>query len=106
MKPDADYEPKAYRCLRCNNILGVVVRNANRVRHLSVFGYAVIGATEPAYLSGPFLVTNMVCGSVRCLLCGCSRKWSSADYAFEELRERRQARTFGLEEGEMSKNIE
>ena len=104
MKPDADYEPRQYRCLRCENVLGVVRRNANRVRQLNVFGYFVsfVGVNY----SGPFAVSNMVRGDVRCPQCGSMRKWSSADYAFEELLERRQARTFGLEDAQISENIE
>ena len=99
MKPDADYEPRPYRCLRCGYIIGIVKRNANRVRHLSVLANPVETSNSEFYAS-IVLVTNMVGGEVTCTHCGTIRKWASADYAFEELRERRQARTFGLEEGE------
>lgn len=97
------YRPRRWFCNVCHHILGVVVRDANRVRRLNVFARAVLPVDVsdfPALLPGAvYRVVEMNDGTVVCSHCGARREWMVGEDAFEELREKRNARRRQEERG-------
>ena len=92
---DESYEPRPWACQECKSILGVVMRDNNRVRRLWVF-YTARHAEQvpPAYIlrstpRGMFRIHGLDSasrpGGVECSHCGCINDWKISSEAFERL---------------------
>jgi hypothetical protein len=98
---DESYLPRLYRCEECRSILGVVLRNKNRVRRLFVFlRYRVheddIPPTEilireaqrPTRRHSIYNVHNMDQGCVECGHCHAIQEWRMSPEALDELNQK------------------
>lgn len=88
---DETYEPRPWACGECKRILGVVMRDANRIRRLYVFYQVRFAETMPAkqYLlsrpRGMFVLHGLDwCEGVECQHCGARTPWNLGT----ELRDR------------------
>lgn len=91
LKLDEEYEPRTYACGECHRILGVVMRDTNRMRHLWIFTLdrAANDVPPTAILRNPprglYKVHQMDAGKVQCECCGALTEWVSKDQAFDQL---------------------
>lgn len=107
MSKDDKYAPRPWKCEHCGMTLGLVLRDADRVRRLSIFRAAKTDAQIRALLAFPdgglamfseaeFAAIDIDSGKILCQFCGAKRCWDVSSEALDEMQLRRQARTFGL----------
>jgi hypothetical protein len=94
-KLDETYDPRPWRCDECRRVLGVVMRDLDRIRRLWVFTLDRADADVPPTLvlrnppKGLFKIhgAEVVAapGGVECSRCGSLTRWVSKDEAFERL---------------------
>jgi hypothetical protein len=95
---DPSYEPRHWRCERCRHILGVVMRDQRRVRHLWIFGTLRTDETVPPTVillhapRGLFSVHAADQCDVECAGCGQINCWDLSKDALYELLRRRAGR--------------
>lgn len=92
---DPTYEPRLRCCGQCGRVLGVVMRDTNRVRRLWVFSMdrAADEVPDAVLLRNPprgmFKVHGLECasdpGGVECTHCGCVTSWDAPMESFERL---------------------
>ncbi len=94
VKFDETYEPRPWRCEECQvNILGVVMRDANRIRRVWVFWKDRTDATAPSTYTlrnaprGLFRVHGADniprSGGVECSHCGALNDWYQSKESYE-----------------------
>lgn len=91
-KLDETYEPRLWRCEECRQILGVVMRDAERVRRLWVFSkdYAEGAVPTTADLRrarrGLYKIHGVdMAQGVECAKCGAISEWSMSKEALDKL---------------------
>jgi len=89
---DETYDPRYWRCEECRRVLGVVMRDANRVRKLWVFRVDKDERDVPTTFTlrsrprGLFKMHGMhSCEGVECSLCGARTEWTPSKEAFDTL---------------------
>lgn len=97
---DPTYQPRLWRCDECRNILGIVLRDQNRVRRLWVLriqtpdettingqlpGLILIAQGVRHARYSPFLVYGMDAGNVGCNACSSVQEWRASDEALFDL---------------------
>lgn len=92
IKLDETYEPRLWRCGECRRVLGVVMRDANRVRRLWVFrkhredNDVPAGSILRQIPRGLFSEHGVDCipqpGGVECQRCGALNDWSMSNESF------------------------
>ena len=90
-KLDETYEPRPWACGECKRILGVVMRDASRIRRLYVFYRSRTAERMPLKAAlwqrprGMFILHGLDwCEGVECPICGARTAWNLGT----ELRER------------------
>jgi len=90
---DATYEPRPWACGECKRILGVVMRDANRIRRLYVFYQICFATTMPpmehlfSRPRGMFLLHGLDwCEGVECQNCGARTPWNLGTELREQMR--------------------
>jgi len=95
MKPvfDQTYEPRMWRCEECRRVLGVVMRDENRVRRLWVFRVDRddVNVPETSILRkaprGLFKVHGCdCCHGVECSMCGAFNRWNMSEESFRVMQ--------------------
>lgn len=90
---DETYLPRTWACQECTHILGVVMRDSNRIRRLWVFSHARHCEDIPpvptlqSAPTGMYLVHGLNSGKVQCTHCGALNEWTPSDEAFQRLME-------------------
>jgi len=99
---DPTYRPRVWRCDECRNILGVVLRDVNRVRRLWVLRIQtpdeefvlsnevgiLASAQSPRHAHlGPWSVHGMDAGFVGCDICGAIQEWRISTEAMKDMLE-------------------
>jgi len=94
---DQTYEPRVWRCDECNTILGVVMRDTNRVRRLWVFTSHIQRRELPSVIflrnppRGLFSIHGADRiprpGGVQCQYCGALNDWEQSKESFAKLME-------------------
>jgi hypothetical protein len=89
---DETYEPRIWRCEECRQILGVVMRDKNRVRRLWVFRADRSDAGMPVTFTlrqaprGLYKVHGLDQSmGIECSKCGAITEWSMSKDAFGQL---------------------
>ena len=89
---DETYEPRIWRCEECRQILGVVMRDKNRVKRLWVFRVDRSDAGMPATYTlrqaprGLYKVHGLDQSmGIECSKCGAITEWSMSKDAFARL---------------------
>jgi hypothetical protein len=89
---DETYEPRLWRCDECRRVLGVVMRDVNRIRRLWIFWKDCSGDDVPAVPvlrkrpKGLFRVHGVdQCHGVECSRCGALNEWSISKESFNRL---------------------
>lgn len=89
---DETYEPRLWRCDECRRVLGVVMRDVNRVRKLWIFRVDRTDADVPKPFTlrsrprGLFKMHGVnSCDGVECSVCGARNEWTPSKEAFEVL---------------------
>lgn len=89
---DETYEPRLWRCEECRRVLGVVMRDASRVRKLWVFRVDRNDPDVPKNFTlfkrprGLFRVHGLnSCDGVECSICGACNEWTPSKEAFDTL---------------------
>ena len=92
---DETYEPRRWQCDECRRVLGVVMRDTNRVRRLWVFRVQMIEADVPKNFTlwhmprGLYSVHGADCiprpGGIECQHCGALKDWTQSKESFERL---------------------
>lgn len=90
---DETYEPRLWRCDECRRVLGVVMRDVNRIRRLWVFFKSRDDDCVPTNLELWSLPRGMFqshgvdwCGGVECLICGARTPWNLSTEIRERMR--------------------
>jgi hypothetical protein len=99
---DSSYMPRLYACEECRCILGVVLRNKNKVRRLFVFrrhrtsaddvpacDVLMKEAEHPTRRHSIYNIHNMDQGSIECGNCHAIQEWMMSQEALDELHQRR-----------------
>ena len=94
-KLDETYAPRPWRCGECRRVLGVVMRDASRIRRLWVF---VLDRADnnipPSNIlfhapRGLFKIHGADCvgrpGGIECSRCGALNDWRPSDESFDRL---------------------
>lgn len=94
---DQHYEPRKWCCQECKRVLGVIMRDANRVRRLYVFAIDRDGSNIPtkdvlfSMPRGLFKVLGVDSvsrpGGIECSRCGARNEWVPSSESFERLME-------------------
>jgi len=89
---DETYEPRPWRCGECRRILGVVMRDVNRVRSLYVFQRDREDQGMPTVFTlrecprGLFKLLGLhSCDGVECSICGARTEWTPSKESYERL---------------------
>lgn len=92
---DDTYEPREWRCEECRRILGVVMRDVNRVRRVWVFWKDRADTEMPTTYTlrhaprGLFKIHGADCiprpGGVECSTCGALNDWTQSKESFDRL---------------------
>ena len=92
---DEEYAPRPWCCEQCGRLLGVVMRDANRVRRLWIFARELQLDHMPAVQElqrrprGLFKVHAVDhCEGVECSICGALNEWSISKEALDRLLKR------------------
>lgn len=91
-KLDETYEPRLWRCGECRRVLGVVMRDTNRIRRLWVFSVDRDESALPPTADlrraprGMFKVHGVdSCDGVECSKCGALTEWSISKESLDKL---------------------
>lgn len=90
---DLTYDPRPWRCAKCHQVLGVVMRDTNRIRRLWVFILCLRDSQMPTMfemrntqLRGIFRSHGVnSCEGVECSMCGSMNEWSIKEESYLEL---------------------
>jgi len=89
---DETYEPRLWRCDECRRVLGVVMRDTNRIRKLWVFRVDRHEDDVPKTFTlrsrprGLFKVHGLnSCQGVECSICGALNEWTPSKEMFDAL---------------------
>ena len=90
---DETYDPRPWRCSKCKQNLGVVMRDANRIRRLWVFITSLRDSQMPTTLEmrntqlrGIFRSHGVnSCEGVECSICGAMNEWSINEESYHQL---------------------
>ena len=92
---DKSYEPRMWRCDECRRVLGVVMRDVNRVRRLWVFTLDRSDNQIPPVEvlrnppKGLFKVHGVDSvsrpGGIECSICGALNEWAISKESFDRL---------------------
>lgn len=92
---DETYKPRNWACQECGCVLGVVMRDKNRVRRLWVFSHGYYAENvPPEYIlrsapRGLYIIQGLDSvsrpGGVECSHCGALNDWRISDEAFQRL---------------------
>ena len=92
---DETYEPRWWHCDECQQILGVVMRDTNRIRRLWVFRMDRCDEDMPTTFvlrnapRGLFKIHGVdSCQGVECSKCGARSEWSMSKESFDQLMKR------------------
>jgi hypothetical protein len=91
-KLDETYAPRYWRCDECRRVLGVVMRDVNRVRKLWVFYADRVETNVPKTFTlfsrprGLFKLHGVnSCDGVECSMCGALNEWTPSQESFRVL---------------------
>ena len=103
MPLDPTYDPRLWKCKRCDYVLAVVLRDNQRVRRLYVFvhpyelaGYMPAVKMQMDLVRCLFCVLGMDQGNVECQHCGNVQLWDMGEEALAEILAKRKERVYGL----------
>lgn len=90
IKLDDTYEPRPWSCEECNHLLGVVMRDTQRIRRLWVFAnYMECLPSMPVLLHPPrglFKIHGIdQCHGVECPSCGALNGWTMSKESYLRL---------------------